>query len=125
MQPSDTLVVFSDGISDAWPEPDGRRELARSFAALAQRRGQIQQAIFDAADRRPRSCRVTIVPWLWCAARLPSRCTAAGPRPAPVAGTGSDGRIRNRTAVADSFLWFRGCCSRAPPPHNVMVRSCE
>jgi serine phosphatase RsbU (regulator of sigma subunit) len=54
MRPSDTLVVYSDGISDAWPEPGAAdRELAHIVRnARTHSANQIQDAIFEAADRR-------------------------------------------------------------------------
>ena len=67
MQPSDTLVVFSDGISDAWPEPGtADRELAQIVRSVGTGgAAKIQQAIFDAADRRttelPRDDRTLVV----------------------------------------------------------------
>jgi serine phosphatase RsbU (regulator of sigma subunit) len=67
MQPSDTLVVFSDGISDAWPEPGtADRELAQIVRGVGSGGAdQIQQAIFEAADRRatelPRDDRTLLV----------------------------------------------------------------
>jgi len=67
MQPNDTLVVFSDGISDAWPEPGtADRELAQIVRSVGTGGAdQIQQAIFEAADRRatelPRDDRTLVV----------------------------------------------------------------
>jgi serine phosphatase RsbU (regulator of sigma subunit) len=67
MQPSDTLVVFSDGISDAWPQPGtADRELAQIVRSVGSGGAdQIQQAIFEAADRRatelPRDDRTLVV----------------------------------------------------------------
>jgi len=66
MQANDTLVVFSDGISDAWPEPGtADRELAQIVRSVGGGADQIQQAIFEAADRRatdlPRDDRTLVV----------------------------------------------------------------
>ena len=67
MQPNDTLVVYSDGISDAWPEPGAAdRELAHIVrSAGTGSANQIQDAIFEAADRRttelPRDDRTLVV----------------------------------------------------------------
>jgi serine phosphatase RsbU (regulator of sigma subunit) len=67
MQPNDTLVVFSDGISDAWPELGmADRELAQIVRDVGPGSAdEIQQAIFAAADRRttelPRDDRTLVV----------------------------------------------------------------
>jgi len=67
MQANDTLVVFSDGISDAWPEPGtADRELAQIVRSVGTGGAeQIQKAIFEAADRRatelPRDDRTLVV----------------------------------------------------------------
>jgi serine phosphatase RsbU (regulator of sigma subunit) len=67
MRPNDTLVVYSDGISDAWPEPEAAdRELAHIVRqAGTAGANQIQDAIFEAADRRtpelPRDDRTLVV----------------------------------------------------------------
>ena len=67
MQANDTLVVFSDGISDAWPEPGtADRELAQIVRGVGGGGADnIQQAIFEAADRRttelPRDDRTLVV----------------------------------------------------------------
>ncbi|MGB8298454.1 MAG: SpoIIE family protein phosphatase [Polyangia bacterium] len=67
MRPNDTLVVYSDGISDAWPEPEAAdRELAHIVRqAGTGGANQIQDAIFEAADRRtpelPRDDRTLVV----------------------------------------------------------------
>ena len=67
MRPNDTLVVYSDGISDAWPEPGAAdRELAQiAWNASNGSANQIQDAIFEAADRRtpelPRDDRTLVV----------------------------------------------------------------
>ena len=54
MQPNDTLVVYSDGISDAWPEPGmADRELTELVRKVGPSGAdKIQDAIFEAADRR-------------------------------------------------------------------------
>ena len=67
IRPHDTLVVYSDGISDAWPEPGAAdRELAEIVRSVG--RGgaaQIEETIFAAADRRtpslPRDDRTLVV----------------------------------------------------------------
>jgi sigma-B regulation protein RsbU (phosphoserine phosphatase) len=67
MRPEDTLVVYSDGISDAWPEPDAADrelvEIVRSVGGGGAAR--IQQTIFEAAERRtsllPRDDRTLLV----------------------------------------------------------------
>jgi serine phosphatase RsbU (regulator of sigma subunit) len=67
MRPDDTLVVYSDGISDAWPEPGAAdRELAEIVRSVG--RGgaaQIEETIFAAVDRRtpslPRDDRTLVV----------------------------------------------------------------
>jgi serine phosphatase RsbU (regulator of sigma subunit) len=67
MRPEDTLVVYSDGISDAWPEPGAAdRELAEIVRSVG--RGgaaQIEETIFAAVDRRtpslPRDDRTLVV----------------------------------------------------------------
>ena len=67
MRPNDTLVVYSDGISDAWPEPEAAdRELAHIVRqAGTGGANQIQDAIFEAAERRtpelPRDDRTLVV----------------------------------------------------------------
>jgi serine phosphatase RsbU (regulator of sigma subunit) len=67
MKPSDTLVVYSDGISDAWPEPGmADRELARIVRKIGSGGAdKIQNAIFDAAEHRttelPRDDRTLVV----------------------------------------------------------------
>jgi phosphoserine phosphatase RsbU/P len=67
MQPNDTLVVYSDGISDAWPEPGtADRELAQIVRKVGTSGAdRIQDAIFEAADRRttelPRDDRTLVV----------------------------------------------------------------
>ena len=67
MQPSDTLVVYSDGISDAWPEPGAAdRELAQIVRKLGPSGAdKIQDAIFEAAEQRttelPRDDRTLVV----------------------------------------------------------------
>ena len=67
MQPNDTLVVYSDGISDAWPEPGtADRELAQIVRKVGTSGAdKIQDAIFEAADRRttelPRDDRTLVV----------------------------------------------------------------
>ncbi|HJX65387.1 MAG TPA: SpoIIE family protein phosphatase [Polyangia bacterium] len=67
MQPNDTLVVYSDGISDAWPEPGAADSELADIVRDAGTGGanQIQNAIFEAADRRtpelPRDDRTLVV----------------------------------------------------------------
>jgi sigma-B regulation protein RsbU (phosphoserine phosphatase) len=67
MRPSDTLVVYSDGISDAWPEPGAAdRELTQIVRNAGSGGASIiQDAIFEAADRRttelPRDDRTLVV----------------------------------------------------------------
>jgi len=67
MKPSDTLVVYSDGISDAWPEPGtADRELARIVRKVGPGgAAEIQNAIFEAAEHRttelPRDDRTLVV----------------------------------------------------------------
>jgi serine phosphatase RsbU (regulator of sigma subunit) len=67
MQPSDTLVVYSDGISDAWPEPGmADRELSQIVRQVGPGGAhRIQDAIFEAANRRttklPRDDRTLVV----------------------------------------------------------------
>ncbi len=67
MQPNDTLVVYSDGISDAWPEPGmADRELTELVRKVGPSGAdKIQDAIFEAADRRitdlPRDDRTLVV----------------------------------------------------------------
>jgi serine phosphatase RsbU (regulator of sigma subunit) len=67
MQPNDTLVVYSDGISDAWPEPGAAdRELAQIVRHMgASGADKIQDAVFEAADRGttelPRDDRTLVV----------------------------------------------------------------
>ena len=67
MQPNDTLVVYSDGISDAWPEPGtADRELSQIVRQVGPSGAdKIQDAIFEAADRRntdlPRDDRTLVV----------------------------------------------------------------
>jgi sigma-B regulation protein RsbU (phosphoserine phosphatase) len=67
MRPDDTLVVYSDGISDAWPEPGAAdRELAEIVrSAGGAGAAHIEKMIFEAADRRtpslPRDDRTLVV----------------------------------------------------------------
>jgi len=67
MEPNDTLVVYSDGISDAWPEPGAADHELAHIVRNAGTGGasQIQDAIFEAADRRtpelPRDDRTLVV----------------------------------------------------------------
>jgi phosphoserine phosphatase RsbU/P len=54
MRPDDTLVIYSDGISDVWPEPGSAdRELVQIVRSVGSGgANQIEQAIFAAAERR-------------------------------------------------------------------------
>jgi len=67
MNPNDTLVVYSDGISDAWPEPGvADRELAQIVRRVSPGSAdRIQDAIFEAAEQRttalPRDDRTLVV----------------------------------------------------------------
>jgi serine phosphatase RsbU (regulator of sigma subunit) len=67
MKPSDTLVVYSDGISDAWPEPGtADSELAQIVRKVGTGgAAKIQNAIFEAAEARttelPRDDRTLVV----------------------------------------------------------------
>jgi serine phosphatase RsbU (regulator of sigma subunit) len=67
MRPDDTLVIYSDGISDVWPEPGtADRALAQIVRSVGSGgAAQIEQAIFDAVERRtpdlPRDDRTLVV----------------------------------------------------------------
>jgi len=67
MRPDDTLLIYSDGISDAWPEPGAAdRELAEIVRGVgAGGAAEIERTIFEAADRLtpalPRDDRTLVV----------------------------------------------------------------
>ncbi len=67
MRPDDILVVYSDGISDAWPEPGAAdRELAEIVRGTGHAgAAQIEATIFEAVERRtpslPRDDRTLVV----------------------------------------------------------------